>query len=164
LVHKNAAKQQIADCLSFYAFSPTMLNVKSINNLQVGEVVVVNTRCNRKGQTGVVQCFTPKKVRVLFSDKKTQAFFESSLNKIQQGQEHYMLHEIPETRQKLTCSHQTVTVSKADLETIILGLCDTITELKLAIEQNNFELCKEVQSKIGNFIPSSSKKKNHGHH
>jgi hypothetical protein len=66
--------------------------ITPISKLKVGEAVVVNTRLVRKGQTGMVHGFTAKKVRVLFSDNTTQAYFEGSLGKAQQTHQ-FTVHE-----------------------------------------------------------------------
>jgi hypothetical protein len=55
----------------------------SNSNLQLGELVVVSTKSKHKGETGKVHSFTPKKVRVIFSDKTIVAFYETSLRKAQ---------------------------------------------------------------------------------
>jgi hypothetical protein len=67
-------------------------NIKMKNtasNLQVGELVVVNTKSLHKGEIGRVHSFTAKKIRVIFSDMTMVAFYEKSLCKAQTPHLHH---------------------------------------------------------------------------
>jgi hypothetical protein len=116
-----------------------MMNANTAVHLKVGDVVVVNTCCKRKGQTGVVQGFTAKKIRVLFSDKTTQTYFGGSLIKAHKRQE------------------QNQTVPNAANEQTIRDLCNTITELKLVLKQS-IEVCKEVTATVSSLAVEAKKK------